>query len=306
KKETITVPRKKRIKTIVEETGKSEELADSVSLEETKVNDEERQGKGSSVVPETPDYQSSSGSSRSRSDDEEGFLQTDDEELKDKSDNERTETYNSDDAGKEKIAKDQELVQEKVMEKPAIPPPSPNHTLSYAEYGNQLINDNGVILIKDILQDTVETETQSMVDVPIHQDNLAVQQTPLVDAIVSILLENTTHSPKPQPPQSKTKIILKKPNKPDEKVNAEAILKRLMKLVKKVEAMSKIDHTKAIDKSVQAHLKNVLPKAVSDFGKIKQEKHAQEFKTYPAHQKLYDALMDSLLVDEDDMDKRYK
>ncbi|GKF22529.1 hypothetical protein Tco_0074851 [Tanacetum coccineum] len=112
-----------------------------------------------------------------------------------------------------------------------------------------------------------------------------------------------------------------------------------MKLEKKVKAMSKIDHTEAIDKSVQAHLKKVLPKDVPDFGKIKQEKAAKKnmpkystkpfdedslkeydqknklmslmmksksFKTHPAHQKLYDALMDSLLVDEDDMDKQYK
>nr|GEZ32126.1 hypothetical protein [Tanacetum cinerariifolium] len=75
------------------------------------------------VVPKTPDDQSdSSGSSHPGSDNEEGFLQTDDEELKDKSDDERIETYNSDDAGKEKIAKDQELVHEKPL--PLQGPPS--------------------------------------------------------------------------------------------------------------------------------------------------------------------------------------
>nr|GFC44729.1 hypothetical protein [Tanacetum cinerariifolium] len=42
KKETIKVPRKKRTKTFLEETGQSEDLADSVSLEETEANDEER------------------------------------------------------------------------------------------------------------------------------------------------------------------------------------------------------------------------------------------------------------------------
>ncbi|GKB92112.1 hypothetical protein Tco_0964384, partial [Tanacetum coccineum] len=40
--------------------------------------------------------------------------------------------------------------------------------------------------------------------------------------------------------------------------------------------MSNIDHTEAIDKSMKAHLKNVLPKYVTDFSKIKQEKAAKQ------------------------------
>ncbi|GKG59821.1 hypothetical protein Tco_0607449, partial [Tanacetum coccineum] len=58
-------------------------------------------------------------------------------------------------------------------------------------------------------------------------------------------------------------------------VDVEAIDKRLTRLEKKVDAMSKIDHTQVIDKSVQANLKNVLPKDVLDFGKIKLEKAAK-------------------------------
>ncbi|GJX70801.1 hypothetical protein Tco_0307972 [Tanacetum coccineum] len=191
------------------------------------------------------------------------------------------------------------------MEKPIVLLPSSSLTLSSAKYGNQFLNDNADI-------------------------------TPLVDTVVTILPEKTTHSPKQQPPQSKTKIIIKKPKQSEEKVDAEDVLQRLMKLEKKVEAMSKIDHTKAIDKSVQAHLKKVLLKDVPDFGKIKQEKVAKtkmpkyftklfdddslkdydqnnklmslmsqskSFKTHPSHQKLYDALMDSLLINEDDMDR---
>nr|GEU37092.1 hypothetical protein [Tanacetum cinerariifolium] len=112
---------------------------------------------------------------------------------------------------------------------------------------------------------------------------------------------------------------------------------RLTRLKKKVDTMSKIDHTEVIDKSVQAHLKNVLPKDVTNFGKIKQEKAAKQsmpkystkpfdeaslkeydlkdkliklmmksksYNTHPAHMKLYDAMMDSLLIDENDMDKQ--
>ncbi|GKC68368.1 hypothetical protein Tco_1100966, partial [Tanacetum coccineum] len=86
------------------------------------------------------------------------------------------------------------------------------------------------------------------------------------------------------------------PKKPKEKVDAEAVLKRLIKVEKKVNAMSKIDHTKTIDKSQQAHLKKVLPKSIPDF----------VIQNTPSPSETYDALMDSLLVDEDDIDKRYK
>ncbi|GKA62802.1 hypothetical protein Tco_0762321 [Tanacetum coccineum] len=360
KKEIIRVPRKKRSKTIVEETDQTDVLVDSLSLEETEVNEEEHclteihtslvigrevnketdertldyptmklkevvnvPSEGSSVVPETPDEQSdSSGSSHSGSDDEEGFVTIDDEETKETSDNERTET-------------------DPEKEKPTVPPPSPIHTLSSIEYDNQFLNDNVDISMNDILQDLVETKTQSMVDVPVQEENLVVQETQLVDVAVSPTPAKTTQSPKSKSSQSKTKIILKKPLKPEKKVDAETVLKRLMKIEKKVDAMSKVDHTATIDKLVQAHLKNVLPKVVPYFGKIKQEHAAKKnipksskiafdsnsrkeydlknelmslmmksksFKTHPTHKQLYDALMESLLdppIDNDkDMHKR--
>nr|GEU83454.1 ribonuclease H-like domain-containing protein [Tanacetum cinerariifolium] len=95
----------------------------------------------------------------------------------------------------------------------------------------------------------------------------------------------------------------------------------------------------AMNKLVQAHLKNILPKDVPDFGKIKLEKAAKksmpkysetpfdqaslyeydlndklfklirESKSYdkhPAHKALYDALVQSLIIDENDMDKQLK
>ncbi|GKB56682.1 hypothetical protein Tco_0912868 [Tanacetum coccineum] len=93
-------------------------------------------GEGSSMVPETPDDQSdSSGSSHSGSDDEEGFLQTDDEELKDKSDDERTKTDNSEDEKMEiRKLKMTKLEQNKLWRNLAVPLPNSNLTLSSAEY----------------------------------------------------------------------------------------------------------------------------------------------------------------------------
>ncbi|GJR10377.1 hypothetical protein Tco_0793029 [Tanacetum coccineum] len=261
----IRVPRKKRTKTVVEETDQSEELADLENLEEAEATEEERHlnERHSSLVigrdvnmeidEETHDHSTM--------------------KLKGveyKYNDERTETDNSDDdARKKKAEKIQVLVPKLEKKKPKVPPPSPN---------------------------PVKTETQSMVDVPMHEDNPV--------------------SPKPQLPQSKTKIIIKKPKQSEEKVDVEVVLKRLMKLEKKVEAMSKIDHTEAIDKFVQAHLKKVLSKSIPDFDSLKEydQKNklmslmikSKSFKTHPTHQKLYDVLMDSLLVDEDDMDKQYE
>nr|GEU57719.1 hypothetical protein [Tanacetum cinerariifolium] len=121
-----------------------------------------------------------------------------------------------------------------------------------------------------------------------------------------------------------------------ENEQARDIQDKLKKLKRKVEAISKIDHTEAIDKYVKDHLNNILPKYVLDFSKIKQEKatkqsmpkystkqfdeaslkeynqkdkliklimNSNSYNTHPSHIKLYDPLMDWLLVDENDMDK---
>ncbi|GKE76176.1 hypothetical protein Tco_1542296 [Tanacetum coccineum] len=79
----------------------------------------------------------------------------------------------------------------------------------------------------------------------------------------------TTHSPK-QLQKCKPKIVIKKHKKPKEKADVDVVFKRLINLEKKVEAMSKVDHTEIINKSVQARLKKVLPKSVLEFGRVKQ------------------------------------
>ncbi|GJR31296.1 hypothetical protein Tco_1107528 [Tanacetum coccineum] len=108
KKETIMAPKKKRTKTIFEKIGPSKELADTVNMEiDEGTHDqstmklkgvENVSSEGSSMVQETPnDSSDSSSSSHSGSNNKEGFLHIDDEELKDKSDDKRTKTDNSED-----------------------------------------------------------------------------------------------------------------------------------------------------------------------------------------------------------------
>ncbi|GJZ87346.1 hypothetical protein Tco_0658956 [Tanacetum coccineum] len=113
-------------------------------------------------------------------------------------------------------------IPEPQMEKPAVPLPNSSLTLSSAEYEDHV-----------------------------------VQRTPVVDTVISILLEKITLSPKQQPPQS---------------YHNEA-------KHKKIEAMSKIDHNETIEESVQANVINevksqlskFLPKVVSEYVRPRME-----------------------------------
>ncbi|GJW68445.1 hypothetical protein Tco_0122869 [Tanacetum coccineum] len=115
-----------------------------------------------------------------------------------------------------------------------------------------------------------------MVDVPVTQAKLDEQRLPLVDITVTLIPDTTTVSPT-QPPltqqkRSKIKRILEKSKRPESQVDVGELDNRVTRLEKKVHAMSSFNLPNAIDKSVKAYLKNVLPKDVPDFGKIKMEK----------------------------------
>ncbi|GKB16015.1 retrovirus-related pol polyprotein from transposon TNT 1-94 [Tanacetum coccineum] len=49
---------------------------------------------------------------------------------------------------------------------------------------------------------SAKLEIQSMVDVPIHQEDLAVQRTPLIDPVISMVTENTASPPTPPTTQA--------------------------------------------------------------------------------------------------------
>ncbi|GJS46066.1 hypothetical protein Tco_0596187 [Tanacetum coccineum] len=87
--------------------------------------------------------------------------------------------------------------------------------------------------------------------------------------------------------------------------NPEMTVNDVLKDLVKPEVQSSFNLPGEIDKFVKAHLKNVLPKDVLDFGKIKMEKAAKKsFPKHPTHKALYDSLIVSVSVDEDDMDKQ--
>nr|GEY08548.1 hypothetical protein [Tanacetum cinerariifolium] len=164
---------------------------------------------------------------------------------------------------------------------------------------------------------------------------------PLVDTIVTLILDTTTSSPTQPPPtqprKSKIKIILKKSHNPESQADDTSLENRVYRLKRRVDAMLKFNIQEAVDKFVEARLKQIdLSKDVPDFSRIKQEKAAKqnmpkhsstlfnkatlaihdqkdklykmirEFKAYNrrlTHKSLFNALVVSLSVDKDDMDK---
>ncbi|GJW51238.1 hypothetical protein Tco_0092589 [Tanacetum coccineum] len=161
-------------------------------------------------------------------------------------------------------------------EKPEATLISSHQTLSSAEFTSQFLNDNPHITVNDMLKDPVEPEFQSMVDILVTQEKPTEPKPLLVDTTVTLIPDTKTIS-LTQPPQTqtkrrKTKVILKKSNKPDSQVESGELECRVTRLEKKVHAMSSFNLPEAIDNSVKAHLKNVLPKDVPYCGKIKLEK----------------------------------
>ncbi|GJW26342.1 hypothetical protein Tco_0040153 [Tanacetum coccineum] len=78
------------------------------------------------------------------------------------------------------------------LEKPEATIISSSHTLSSVEFTNQFLNEHDDVNLSEILKDQVEYEVQSMVDVPVKQANPPALRHPLVDTIVTWILETTT------------------------------------------------------------------------------------------------------------------
>ncbi|GJS14075.1 hypothetical protein Tco_0408547 [Tanacetum coccineum] len=110
---------------------------------------------------------------------------------------------------------------EPLLENPEATKVSSSLTLSAAEFTSQFLNDNPEMTVNDVLKYSVEPRPKSQVDVG--------------------ELDNS-----------------------------------VTRLEKKVHATSSFNLPEEIGKSVKAHFKNVLPKDVSDFGKIKMEKAAKK------------------------------
>ncbi|GJW99516.1 phospholipase-like protein [Tanacetum coccineum] len=116
-----------------------------------------------------------------------------------------------------------------------------------------------------------------MVDVQVHQEIPTIQQTLLLDVIVSVIPKQTT--PTTTPPTTEA------PATPVAKTNpSPTVLQRLSTLEKKVAKLSKVDHSEVIEESIQAIVLNevknqipkFLPKAVSEFVEPRSERTVRD------------------------------
>ncbi|GJX27071.1 hypothetical protein Tco_0233367 [Tanacetum coccineum] len=158
-------------------------------------------------------------------------------------------------------------------EKPKLPPSSSSLSLS-SDYGNQFLNVSSDVSLVGIVKETSDTEINSLLDIPVQQEMHHVQQTPLLDVLVSMIPTMTTPTPSTTPPTTK-----------------------------KVEALPKVDPSEVIEESVQANVRNEvrneLPKVVSEFvEQILERIKSRLFHTHDKHLDLYNALIGSIGLDE--------
>ncbi|GJX43942.1 hypothetical protein Tco_0260618 [Tanacetum coccineum] len=150
--------------------------------------------------------------------------------------------------------------------KTEFPPLSSSLSLSF-DYGNQFLNVSTDVSLVGIIIETADTKINSVLDVLVQQEIPFVQQAPLLDVLVSVIPIVTTQTPSTTPPITEIQATTVTAN------DSSTMLLRLFKLERKVEALSKVDHSKVIEESVQANVCNevrnqipkFLPKAMSEF-----------------------------------------
>ncbi|GJZ68888.1 hypothetical protein Tco_0632438 [Tanacetum coccineum] len=92
--------------------------------------------------------------------------------------------------------------------------------------------------VRDVSSDEEKkADAESMMDVPIHQEDLVVQRTPLIDIVISMVTEKTTSTPTPPTTQAQVTNV-------SESDSSSKFEQRLLELEKKVEAMPKRAWTK--------------------------------------------------------------
>ncbi|GJY67169.1 hypothetical protein Tco_0469407 [Tanacetum coccineum] len=154
-----------------------------------------------------------------------------------------------------------------------------------------------------------------MLDVLVQQEIPTIQQTLLLDVPVSVIPTMSTPTPSTTPPTTEVQATTVNATDP-----SPTTLLRLSELERKVEALSKVNHSEVIKESIQANVLNevrnqiskFLSKAVYDFINPRIESTFRELKkilfdkmdksrsyiTHNKHQVLYDALLNSVCLVE--------
>nr|GEU47394.1 hypothetical protein [Tanacetum cinerariifolium] len=122
-------------------------------------------------------------------------------------------------------------------------------------------------------------------DVQVQQEIPHVQQAPLLDVLVLVIPTMTTPTPSTTPPKTEIQATTITATDP-----SPTVLLRLFKLERKVEALSKIDHSELIEESVQANTPAFLAQSSSTSGQSLSK--AADIKSYTI------ALLNSMCLDD--------
>ncbi|GJS70376.1 hypothetical protein Tco_0703217 [Tanacetum coccineum] len=159
----------------------------------------------------------------------------------------RDEQADKDDQAKDDHVEDnqaRDLISVTHNEKPEFPPLSSSLSMS-SDYGNQFFNVSSDISLVRTIKEHADTEIKSMLDVPVQHDIPPVQQTPLLDVLISVIPEQTIPSPSKTPPTTEVQATTVSETDP-----SLTVLQRISELEKKVAELSKVNHADVIEESV--------------------------------------------------------
>ncbi|GJV42912.1 hypothetical protein Tco_1427448 [Tanacetum coccineum] len=168
----------------------------------------------------------------------------------------------------------------------------------------------------DVLGTLVTMSQKEKPEVPrsSSSQSLSSNYSPLLDVLVLVIPQQTTITTTPTPittPLPTTPITtppvtppLPATETPDAPIPLSeafnAVLQRVSTLEKDVKELKQVDHSAVIVKSIRSQ----VPTAINEYlGSSLRDSLQKSYERHPAHKELYDALIQSLFMDEDDMDK---
>ncbi|GJW39079.1 hypothetical protein Tco_0064924 [Tanacetum coccineum] len=158
-----------------------------------------------------------------------------------------------------------------------VPPSSSSRSMSL-NYGNQFLNISSDTSLVGIINDHAYTKINSLLDVQIQQEIPFILSAPLLDVLVLMIPSQTTITPTLTPlttPLPTPPIISEAPPVTTIHDPLPVVIQQLDDLESKIEAWTKVDHSEAIEASVQANVinevKNQLPKVIKDLVESRME-----------------------------------
>ncbi|GJS66457.1 hypothetical protein Tco_0681021 [Tanacetum coccineum] len=171
-----------------------------------------------------------------------------------------------------------------------LPPTSSGLSVSPG-FGNQFATHSSGISLTRILKDTTDAEINSLLEIHIQQDVPTLQYPSNLSVLVSVIHNHSVLSPIPEH-ATETPVSAALPPPPIVTTFTQSVA-----LEQEVKALKEVDHASAIHDSVRSHRPSVVQDYLgSTLGDTLHKRHL-------AHKALYDALLESIYVDEDDMDK---